>query len=147
MIHFDGDKDFPQPPADLWARLTNAHFLVQCIPDVETVTRVDADGAECILRPGFSFVRGTLEITLVVAEKTPTSFARVLSRGKGIGSTSTVEVTLTLTPREQGTSVHWTADITELGGLLKAVPQGLIKAAAQKVIGDVWQRVEAKLAA
>src|SRR5205807_1693471 len=94
MVHFDGDKEFPQAPADLWARLTDAHFLVQCLPDVETVKQVEADRAECVLRPGFSFVRGTLEISLAVAEKTPSSFARLTSRGKGIGSTSTVEVRL-----------------------------------------------------
>jgi carbon monoxide dehydrogenase subunit G len=145
MIHFDGDKDFPQAPADLWARLTDAHFLVQCLPDVETVKQVEAEKAECVLRPGFSFVRGTLEITLTVAEKTAASFARLLAHGKGIGSTSTVEVTLTLAPGENGTRIHWTANIKELGGLLKAVPQGLIKASAQKVIGDVWKLVEAKL--
>ncbi len=145
MIHFEGDKDFPQTPAHLWARLTDTNFLVECLPDVESVKHVEADRAECVLRPGFSFVRGTLEITLAVAEKTPESFARLRAHGKGIGSTSTVEVTLVLTPRETGTALHWTADITELGGLLKAVPQGLIKASAQKVIGDVWKLVEAKL--
>jgi carbon monoxide dehydrogenase subunit G len=146
MIHFEGDKEFAQAPADLWAKVTDARFLVSCLPDVETVKQVEADRAECILRPGFSFVRGTLEINLEVKEKTPTSFARLVSRGKGIGSTSTVEVTLTLAPHDQGTRIHWTADIKELGGLLKPVPQGLIKAAAQKVIADVWRLVEAKLA-
>jgi hypothetical protein len=29
--------------------------------------------------------------------------------------------------------------------LLKAVPQGLLKAAAQKVINDAWTALEAKL--
>ena len=43
-----------------------------------------------------------------------------------------------------GSRVAWRVDVTELGGLLKAVPQGLIKAAAQKVITDAWTSVDGK---
>ena len=32
-----------------------------------------------------------------------------------------------------------------LGGLLKAIPQGLIRGAAQRLIADVWARVAAEL--
>jgi carbon monoxide dehydrogenase subunit G len=58
-----------------------------------------------------------------------------------------VEGSLTLKPHGDGTRIHWTADVKELGGLLKAIPRGLIQAAAQKVIGDVLNAVEAKVAA
>jgi hypothetical protein len=35
--------------------------------------------------------------------------------------------------------------VTQLGGLLKMVPQGLLQAAAQKVIADAWAALEKKL--
>jgi hypothetical protein len=35
--------------------------------------------------------------------------------------------------------------VTELGGLLKLVPHGLIQAAAQKVIADVWASIRQRL--
>ena len=146
MLHFEGDWDFPQAPADLWARLTDARFLVQCIPGVESVPLAEPDRAVCVLRPGFSFVRGTLEVTLHVVERVPGTSARFLLHSKGIGTSSDLEAALTFTPREEGTRVHWTADVKELGGLLKAVPRGLIQAAAQKVIADAWDAVAARLA-
>ena len=146
MLHFEGDKDFPQPLADVWSRLSDARFLVQCIPELEAVSKSEPDTAVGTLRPGFSFVRGTLELTLLVAEAVQASSARYLVTSKGIGSSSSVEVNLSFTPQASGTRVHWTADITELGGLLKALPQGLIKGGAQKVIGDIWAGVERKLA-
>jgi carbon monoxide dehydrogenase subunit G len=145
MLHFDGDKDFSQATAEVWSKLSDARFLVQCIPGLETVIEATPTRAQCILRPGFSFVRGTLEVTLTVIEAVANTLTRVLVHGKGIGSTSVVQVTLELAPRDQGTHAHWTADITELGGLLKAVPQGLIKASAQKVLADLLTIVEAKL--
>ena len=36
MLQFEGDRDFTLAPADLWAKLTDARFLVQCIPDVDS---------------------------------------------------------------------------------------------------------------
>src|SRR5437588_416553 len=68
MLHFEGDKDFQQPPAELWTKLSDARFLVQCVPGVETVIKAEPTEAVWILRPGLAFVRGTLEITLTVRD-------------------------------------------------------------------------------
>jgi carbon monoxide dehydrogenase subunit G len=101
--------------------------------------------AVCKLRPGFAFVRGTLEVTLRVIEaKAPTTI-RLSLFSKAMAASSHVEALLVLSPREGGTHIHWTADIKSLGGLLKVVPSGLIRGAAQTVINDVWTRVEVKL--
>ncbi len=145
MLRFEGDRDFPQPPAELFAKLTDARFLVMCIPDVEGVAEQGPDRAVFSVRPGLAFVRGTLEVTLQVTEKTPPTSARMSLVSKGIGSSSTVEATLALAPQDAGTRMHWIAEVKELGGLLKMVPQGLIRGAAQKVLDNAWTAVEAKL--
>ncbi len=146
MLHFEGDKDLTQPPPEVWGRLSDARFLVGCIPGTESVASAEADAAVCVIRPGFSFVRGTLEISVRVTERVEPTAVRFLVHSKGIGSSSNVEAALALAPRDGGTRVHWTADVKELGGLLKAVPQGLIKASAHKVITDVWAGIEQRLA-
>jgi carbon monoxide dehydrogenase subunit G len=146
MVHFEGEQEFGQPPGDLWPQLSDPRFLVGCLPDVESISRAEVDMAEFKLRPGLSFVRGTLDVTMRRGECVAEKSVRFTVEGKGIGSTSEVEAVLSLEPKEKGTRIHWTVDITELGGLLKAVPQGLIKASAQKVISDVWAAVEKKLA-
>ena len=146
MVQLEGDRDFPLGPAELAAKLSDARFLVECIPGVEAVARSEAGSAVCTIRPGFSFVRGTLEVTVRVTEAVPGQSVRLALHSKGIGSSSDVEAALTLAPQEPGTRVHWAAQVKQMGGLLKAVPQGLIRAAAQKVISDAWAAVEAKLA-
>jgi carbon monoxide dehydrogenase subunit G len=147
MVRFEGEKDFPQPPAQLWAKLSDAHFLVQCIPDVESVVEVQSDHARMVLRPGFTFVRGTLEATLSVVDAVAPESARYLIENKGIGSSADVEATINLAPQGDGTRLRWTAEVKALGGLLKMVPSGLIRGAAQKVVNDTWSAVEAKLIA
>jgi carbon monoxide dehydrogenase subunit G len=147
MLRFEGDRDFSLAPAELFARLSDAHFLVECIPDVETVNSVEADKASLILRPGFSFVRGTLEVSMQITDVVAPTSERVLLHSKGIGSSSDVEATLTLAAQENGTRVHWVAEVKSLAGLLKLVPHGLVRGAAEKVINDAWNRVTEKLAA
>lgn len=144
MLHFEGDQDFAQPPAQVRARLTDARFLADCIPDRESVAEASAEQVVCTIRPGFAFVRGTLEVTLRVVEASE-SAARLTLHSRGIGSSSDVEAALAIAPHESGTRLHWTADVTTLGGLLKAVPKGLLQAAARKVIADVWVAVAARL--
>ena len=141
MVRFEGDRDFTQAPAEVFARLTDVPFLVECIPDVETVKTTEGDRAELVLRPGFSFVRGTLEVSLRFLEKADPTSARVQLLSRGIGSTSEVEATLALASHEAGTRVHWTAEVKSLGGLLKMVPAGVIRGAAEKVINDAWNRI------
>ncbi len=119
--------------------------MVQCIPDIESVTEQEPDHATLVLRPGFAFVRGTLDVTLRVVDDVAPSSARYVVASKGIGSTADVEATIALEPQATGTHVHWTAEVKTLGGLLKMVPAGLIRGAAQKVVNDVWAAVETKL--
>jgi 2-furoyl-CoA dehydrogenase large subunit len=145
MLHFEGNRDEPQPPAELWARLSDPQFLAQCIPGAESVSQPEPNELKCVLRPSFAFVRGTLDLTLRVAEAVSPNKIQLVTHTRGIGTSTDVTVDLQLTPRESGTRVHWAVQISNLGGLLKAVPQGLVKAAAQKVIADAWAAVEARL--
>jgi carbon monoxide dehydrogenase subunit G len=129
----------------IWAKLSDARTLADCVPGVESVARAEPQEVVCTIRPGLAFVRGTLEVTVRVVEAVPDTTLRYAVLSKGIGSSSEVEAVLALAPHDGGTRVHWTATVTQLGGLLKAVPQGLIRGAAEKVIADAWARVEPRV--
>lgn len=145
MLHFEGDKQYRHAPADVHAKLSDARFIAGCIPDQQAITKVELDVMVCVLQPGFSFARGTIEVNLRVVERVPPASVRYQVHGKGIGSSNDVEASVTLAPKDGGTSIHWIVDITALGGLLKMVPRGLIQAAAQKVIADLWAAVDKQL--
>src|SRR5262245_9819664 len=111
MLHLQGSQDFSKPAAEVWAKVSDARELAPCLPGVETVRQADADLAVCVIRPGFSFVRGTLEVTLRVMERVPDRLLRLQINGKGIGSTTEVSAVLNLEPRDGGSRVQWTADV------------------------------------
>ncbi len=145
MLRFEGDRDFALPAEELFGKLTDARFLVNCIPDIDTLNEVDVHRARLVIRPGLSFVRGTLNLTLEITDTVPPSSASVLLVTQGVGTSSTVEAALNLYPQGSGTHVHWAAEVKELGGLMKMMPSGLVRGAAEKVINDVWVRIEANL--
>jgi len=145
MLHFEGDKTLPLAPAEAWNRLSDASFLAQCIPDVQSVTHSAKDQLVCKIKPGFSFARGTLDLSLRVADALEGKAVRLVLSTKGIGTSSAAEVGMHLAPHDGDTCVHWTTDVLELGGLLKAVPRGLIRAAAERVIAEAWKSLEARL--
>ena len=145
MLHFEDHKNLSPEPMACWAKLTDLRFLTQCIPNIESVVQSQPDQVRFKLRPGVSFVRGSLDVTLKVEKIELGKSARYSIHSQGIGSSSDVEALLTLEPVESGSRLHWIVEIKSLGGLLKALPQGLIKASAQKVIGDIWSAVEKKL--
>jgi carbon monoxide dehydrogenase subunit G len=65
---------------------------------------------------------------------------------KAVGATSTVVTKLEFKPTDAGgTAIHWTGDLTQITGLLKMVPKGLLQGTASKVIEDVWAAVTKKL--
>src|SRR5262245_59580583 len=145
MIRFEGDRALPLSREEAYAKLSDARFLVECVPDSTPKPEATQERAECRVRPGFAFVRGSMDLTIQVAETARPKAIRLKLTSKGIGSNSDVMAFLDLTERDAGTHLHWVAEIHQLGGLLKAVPAGLIRGAAQKVIDDLWRRVSLKI--
>lgn len=146
MIHFEGDRSFPLPVADVAAKLSDAAFLVGCLPDVQA-TGAAAEKANWKQRPNLSFLTGGLnmEMTRTAHEPGKSVGFRVSAKTMGAGSTVTTALTFAEAPGG-GTAVHWVGDLVEVTGLLKMVPKGLLQGSAQKVIEDVWTAVGERLA-
>jgi carbon monoxide dehydrogenase subunit G len=147
MQPFEGERIFALPPEQLWPKLRDAAYLAQCIPEGTPHEGATRDRAVCTVTPGFSFMRGSLDVTIEVLGGVEPTSIRYSQKSKGIGSNSEVETALTLSPCEQGTKIHWRSEVKSLGGLLKMMPTGLIRGAAQKVIEDGWKGVAEKLQA
>jgi carbon monoxide dehydrogenase subunit G len=147
MIHFEGDRSFPLPLLEVAAKLSDAGFLAKCLPDAQ-VTEATHDRAAWKLRPKLSFLTGSLDTVLEATTREPGQSIAFKVFTKAIGASSTVLTRLEFRDAEDGTTaVHWTGDITEVTGLLKMVPKGLLQGTAEKVINDVWAAVTAKLTA
>ena len=137
-MQLSGEEHFSQAQSEIWARLTDAEFLAKCLPEVESVQRDAAGLVVCRVRPGVSFLRGTVQVTLDIFDQQMPDSVRIRVHSKGIGSLAIVETAVELSAADTGTQLTWKAEIKELGGLLKPVSRGLITATSQKVIAAGW---------
>ena len=144
-MQFEGDKDFPLPPDQVWPKISDARFLVDSLKNLEQVLLREPDVAEWRVKPAASFISGTMDTRLEITERKPPEEMTVVLASKAIGSSSTTVVQLKLLPHKAGSLIHWQAEITQMTGLLKMIPKGLIQATARKVIEDVWAGVGERL--
>ena len=139
-MNFAGSEQFDCVPAVLWACLTDMAFVSRVIPDVERVASLEQTGFSCRVRPRFSFLTGSLDLTFQIIDSAPPGRLKVRSRGKGIGAAVVVEAEIHLAADESGTALQWTGVIVAREGLMKPVGPGLMQGAAQRVIESFWKK-------
>lgn len=146
ITRFEGEERFALSVDQLYAKLSDASFLVSCLDDVKELVEADSDHAVWKAKPPMSFIAGTLEIRLDFLERVPNASTRVRMVSRGVGSSSTVETVNTLVQGDEGgCKVVWVAELTELTGLLKMVPKSLLNSAAEKVIRGTWEGIHRKV--
>jgi carbon monoxide dehydrogenase subunit G len=110
------------------------------------VSEATPDRAAWRLRPKLAFLMGSLDTVMDVTGRDAGKAVEFKLYTRAMGASSTVLTRLEFRDAGGGTAVHWTGDLTEVTGLLKMVPKGLLQSTAEKVIQDVWAAVAARLA-
>jgi carbon monoxide dehydrogenase subunit G len=144
-LEFHGEEQFDVPPARLFAALTDLDSFARIIPDLQSSERIDERTLKCVVRPGFSFLRGTLNLTIALGELSPPQSAAMRVTADGIGAHLAIDSRLEITPDEMGSRLHWSATVVELKGLVATISRPLITAAADQVIRQSWQKVREAL--
>lgn len=138
-MNFEGTQQFESDPSRLWSCLNDMKFVSSVIPDVDRVLKIDQTSFACKVKPRFSFLTGSLDLTFDVIETASPNRIKVRSRGKGIGAAVVVEAEVNLVPADKGTTLNWTGAIVSREGMLKPIGTSLIQGAAQRVIDNFWQ--------
>ncbi len=140
-LRFGGEEEFDLPAEQLFAHLTDLDRVAKAIPDLVSCRLVDPKNLDCVIRPGFSFLRGTLRLHVTIAELQPPVSVQFRFVARGIGAEIGVESQLHLSPGSTGTRLSWSAAVVELKGLVATLSRSLIAAAAEKQIQATWQRI------
>jgi carbon monoxide dehydrogenase subunit G len=141
QLEFGGEERFAAPAERVFAVITDLDLLAANIPDAVSTERVDMRTLAATVRPGFSFLRGTMKMRIEMSDLEPPSRATMRIEGSGIGQAIRVESTSTVSPDGDGSLVRWQARVVERRGLVATISGALIQAAAGQVIRDAWQKV------
>jgi len=144
MLRFEATRRSVSRWPRCGANLTDARFLLECLPDVDKVSVAEQDRAVFVVRPGLSFVRGNLDVIAQIVEKVEPASIRIELVSRGIGSSSTVETVLTLTAQDAQTEVQWVAEVKELGACSNWCRSGLHSVGGSENNRNMWDALRRK---
>ncbi len=142
VLEFQGEELFACTPEKLFAAMTDPDVLAATIPDLESSERIGEHGLKCVVRPGFSFLRGTMKMEIEMKDLVPPKSAAMQVQAKGIGATLDIASTMQIEPVDGGKSkLLWKTSIVKLSGLVATVSRPLIQGAAGQVAKITWEKV------
>src|ERR1700733_8853080 len=97
-MNFSGSEHFDYPIETVFDEITDLNVTAKTLPGLEKVEKVDAKHLECRVRPKFSFLTGSMQMTFDMLETDRPSSARMRVTGKGIGAALAIETAIQLTP-------------------------------------------------
>ena len=145
-MHLEGSFDTPVPRQTVWEFLLNPNDIGPCFPDLQSLEVLGPDSFKAKVKVGLSVVRGTMDFDFHAAEKTPPSSAKLIGKGKGVGSTVDIQTAFTLEETNSATKVGWVADVA-VGGIMAGLGTKLLDSTSTKMVEQTVENMKTHLKA
>jgi carbon monoxide dehydrogenase subunit G len=145
-MHFNDEIEIAAPQAQVWAFLLTPESVGGCAPGVESIRVIDDTHFEAIVKVGIGQFRSRFTVDLELTYLTPPSVASIRGRGSAPGTAVDATARMALSGLGQGTKMEWEAAVT-VNGKLAAVGSRLIQWTANKLIGQTFDCIKARLEA
>jgi uncharacterized protein len=146
-MKFEGTVDIGAPRGRVWAFLMDPNQVGPCGPGVETIEVVDETHFKAKAKVGIGFISARFNVDMEIAERDEPNQAVIKARGQAPGSAVDATATMALKDGASGgTVMDWSADVL-IGGTLASVGARLIEGTANKMIGQTFECIKAKLEA
>jgi carbon monoxide dehydrogenase subunit G len=146
-MQFKGSVDINAPRDRVWAFLMDPNQVGSCGPGVESIEVIDADHFKAKAKVGVGFISARFVVDMTVAERTEPELAVLKAHGQAPGSAVDATADMRLSGAEAGpTTMDWSADVT-ISGTLASVGARMVEGTANKMIGQTFDCIRAKLEA
>ena len=137
-----GNATLHAPVEAVYAALQDPAVLVRTIPGCERLEQVGEDAYQMTVTAGVASVRGTYAGDVRLTDQhAPHSFVMQAS-GSGTPGTVSADVTVDLSPADNGTTqLTYDADAT-VGGMIGGVGQRLLSTVAKRTAGEFFTAVD-----
>jgi carbon monoxide dehydrogenase subunit G len=143
-MHLEGSFETPAPRNLVWDVLLNPNDIAPCFPDLDSLEVTSPDTFKAKVKVGVSLVRGTMDFDFQITDKVPPSSAKLLGKGRGVGSTIEVQTLFNLDEIPSGTKVGWIADVN-VGGIVAGLGSKLLDSTSTKMVEEVLGNLQQKL--
>ena len=146
-MHFEGSVPIRASRDKVWAFLNDPNQVGYCGPGVEQIEVIDLTHFKATAKVGIGFISARFVVDMAFAEQEPPDRATIKAHGQAPGSAVDATAEMRLSDGPDGTTVmDWNADVTN-AGTLASVGSRLIEGTANKMIGQTFECMRAKLEA
>jgi carbon monoxide dehydrogenase subunit G len=143
-VKLQGAHTLAAPRQAVWELLTDPERLAKCLPGCEKLETVGPDKYRVAIKFVLAAFSNSYAGGVELSEKKPPVSLRMKVEGKGGPGFMRGEGTLTLKENKTGTEVQYAGE-AQVGGLIAAVGQRMIEAAARRIIGQFFESAEEQL--
>ncbi|MDC8785259.1 CoxG family protein [Roseateles koreensis] len=146
-MKIENQRELPCSQAAAWAALNDDAVLQACIPGCESLSRSAADQLQLQVMAAVGPVRARFKAQLQMQDICPPASYTVQFEGQGgVAGFGKGRAQVALNALDEGRCLlAYTADV-QIGGKLAQIGSRVVDAAAQKIIGEFFERFEQAIA-
>jgi carbon monoxide dehydrogenase subunit G len=146
-MKFDGSVEIDAPRQKVWDFLMNPEQVAVCGPGYQSIEVRDETHFRVIAKVGIGFISSKFAVDMEIAEAVAPDRAVMKARGQAPGSAVDATAEMSLSGPDEGpTRMDWVADVA-IAGTIASVGSRLIEGTANKMIGQTFDCIRAKLTA
>jgi carbon monoxide dehydrogenase subunit G len=146
-MKFAGTVAIAAPREKVWAFVIDPNQVGQCGPGVESIEVIDETHFKATAKVGIGFISARFVVNMEMAELEAPDRAVIKAHGQAPGSAVDATAQMTLGDGADGrTTMDWSADVA-ISGSLASLGARLIEGTADKMIGQTFECMKAKLEA
>lgn len=143
-IKFSGEFEVKKNPEEVYDFLTDPNKFAPLLPEFQGVTVVDPSHFSVKVNVGISYIKGTADVKMELAEGDRPRRAQYKGQGAVAGGNVIMISGFDLTPVTDGTKVNWQGE-AQIFGRLTSVAGGLLEPLGKKQIQRLIDGLQAAL--
>ena len=143
-IKLGGEFEVKRNPEEVYDFLTDPKRFAPLLPDFQNVTVQDEKHFNIQVKVGISYIKGTADMNLQLAEAERPTRAQYKGEGKVAGGNVTVTAGFTLSLEDGGTKVAWQGE-AQVFGRLTSVAGGLLEPLGKKNVQKLIDALQAAM--
>ena len=140
----EGTKDFDAPPQLVWDVLNDPSKMAKLLPGVESFEIQDERRWKASVKIPLGMGGLKLNFQFEKIEERPIEYAKLSSKGQGVGAIVAMETEFNLEPQGDKTHMAWTADV-RVAGPIGSMGQRVFQPIVNQQVGNVLDALEAQV--
>jgi carbon monoxide dehydrogenase subunit G len=146
-MKFEGRVEIHAPRAKVWAFLMDPDQIASCGPGVQSIEKLDDRHFKAHAKVGVGFISAKFVVNAEFSEIHEPDDATVVVHGQAPGTAVDATARMVLSDGADGVTVmDWSSDVA-IAGTLAGVGARMIDGTANKMIGQTFDCIKAKLEA